>query len=45
MGRSASPELPSGLTLEVALILNFGPKREHWRRILTNDRKTPNLSV
>ena len=25
--------------LEVALIMNFGPKREHWRRILTNDRK------
>ena len=31
--------------LEVALILNFGPKREHWRRILTNDRKIPNLAV
>jgi GxxExxY protein len=26
--------------LEVALILNFGPKREHRRRILTNDRKS-----
>ena len=25
--------------LEVALIMNFGPKREHWRRIFTNDRK------
>lgn len=31
--------------LEVALIMNFGPKREHRRRILTNDRKTPNRSV
>jgi GxxExxY protein len=26
--------------LEVALILNFGPKREHRRRILTNDRNS-----
>ena len=26
-------------TLEVALIMNFGPKREYWRRVLTNDRK------
>ena len=25
--------------LEVALIMNFGPKREYWRRVLTNDRK------
>ena len=31
--------------LEVALIMNFGPKREYWRRILTNDRKTSHLSV
>jgi GxxExxY protein len=30
--------------LEVALILNFGPKREHWRRILTNDRKPASSS-
>lgn len=27
--------------LEVALLLNFGPKREFRRRILTNDRKQP----
>ena len=26
--------------LEVALIMNFGPKREYWRRVLTNDRKS-----
>ena len=26
--------------LEVALIMNFGPKPEHNRRVLTNDRKT-----
>ena len=25
--------------LEVALIMNFGPKREYLRRVLTNDRK------
>jgi GxxExxY protein len=31
--------------LEVALIMNFGPKREYRRRILTNDRKTPASSV
>ena len=31
--------------LEVALIMNFGPKREYRRRILTNDRKTPPASV
>jgi hypothetical protein len=31
--------------LEVALIMNFGPKREYWRRILTNDRKTSHRSV
>jgi GxxExxY protein len=29
--------------LEVALILNFGPKCEFRRRILTNDRKTPRV--
>jgi GxxExxY protein len=28
--------------LEIALIMNFGPKREHRRRILTNDRKCDN---
>jgi GxxExxY protein len=27
--------------LEVALVFNFGPKREFRRQILTNDRKTP----
>ena len=27
--------------LEVALLFNFGPKREYRRRILTNDRKKP----
>ena len=27
-------------SLEVALILNFGPKREYRRRILTNSRKS-----
>jgi GxxExxY protein len=26
--------------LEVALIMNFGPKRHYWRRVLTNDRKS-----
>jgi hypothetical protein len=26
-------------TLEVALIMNFGPKPDYVRRILTNDRK------
>ena len=31
--------------LEVALIMNFGPKREFWRRILTNDRKVPHRPV
>jgi len=31
--------------LEVALIMNFGPKPEHWRRILTNDRKTTSRIV
>jgi GxxExxY protein len=29
--------------LEVALVLNFGPKREFRRKILTNDRKTPRV--
>jgi GxxExxY protein len=28
-------------SLEVALLMNFGPKPEYRRRILTNDRKTP----
>ena len=27
-------------TLEVALIMNFGPKPDYTRKILTNDRKT-----
>ena len=27
--------------LEVALIFNFGPKRQFRRQILTNDRKNP----
>ena len=31
--------------LEVALIMNFGPKKEYWRRILTNDRKTTSRTV
>jgi GxxExxY protein len=32
-------------TLEVALILNFGPKREYLRRVLTNDRKNNRVSA
>ena len=28
-------------SLEVALLMNFGPKPEYRRRILTNERKTP----
>jgi GxxExxY protein len=31
--------------LEVALIMNFGPKREYLRRVLTNDRKTTALQA
>ena len=31
--------------LEVALIMNFGPKREHRRRVLTNDRKIGNTAA
>ena len=27
--------------IEVALLMNFGPKREVKRRVLTNDRKAP----
>jgi GxxExxY protein len=26
--------------IEVGLLLNFGPKREIWRRVFTTDRKT-----
>ena len=32
-------------TLEVALIMNFGPKPEHVRRILTNDRKATGVKA
>ena len=31
--------------LEIALIMNFGPKREHRRRILTNDRKATAVTL
>jgi GxxExxY protein len=32
-------------TLEVALIMNFGPKREYVRRVLTNDRKNNRVNA
>jgi GxxExxY protein len=32
-------------SLEVALVMNFGPKPEHRRRILTNDRKIRPVSA
>jgi GxxExxY protein len=31
--------------VEVALILNFGPRREFKRRVLTNDRKVPPMTA
>jgi GxxExxY protein len=31
--------------LEVALVMNFGPKREYIRRVLTNDRKVGRIAA
>jgi GxxExxY protein len=32
-------------SLEVALLMNFGPKPDYRRRIFTNDRKSPRTAV